>query len=126
MTAMPSPTSPPTVTTDGSSDPLGYLNPLERALCGWAVQRAFALRTPRFMTVLSKYGPEGAAFHCCIKTFYAYCFPLVVAGFVTALNPDLSHFFFAMLGISWVLGTRRIFSLHRAGQEYRQSLASSG
>lgn len=110
---------------EGSSDPLDYLDPYERLLCGWAVRRAFALQMPRFLRVLSKYGPEGAAYYCCVKAFYAYGFPLVVAGFVSALNPDLSHFFFILLGVAWLLGTRRIFSLHRAGKEYRQSLSGS-
>ena len=112
--------------TEGSNDPLDYLDPYERVLCGWAVRRAFALCRPRFVTVERKYGPEGAAFYCCIKAFYAYCFPLVLAGFVSALNPDLSHFFFILLAVSWLLGTRRIFSLHQAGKEYRASLPGSG
>jgi hypothetical protein len=95
---------------------VSILDPFERAPCGWAVRRAFAPRTPRFVPVLNKYGPEGATYYCCIKAFYAYCFPLVVAGFVTALHSDLSHFFFILLGISWLLGTRRIFSLQGQGR----------
>lgn len=111
--------------TEGSSDPLSYLDLYERALCGWAVRRAFALRTPRFMGGLRKYGPEGMAYYCCIQALCAYCFPLVIAGFVTALNPDLSRFFFILIGVALLLAARRIFSLHRAGKEYRQALSGS-
>jgi hypothetical protein len=119
--------SPLTITTERSSDPLVYLNPLDRALCGWAVVRMFATYTPRFAKVLEKYGPKGAAYYGCVRTFGLYCFPLGVAAFVAAFaSRDLSDFFFVMLGVSWLLGTMRIFSMRRAGQEYRQSGSDSG
>lgn len=103
-----------------SSDPLTYLDGFERALCGWAVVRAFRLRTPRFRTVLKKYGPEGGAYYACIQVFCAYCFPLVVVGFALAtLSPGLSDLSFGLIGLSLLLAIRRIFSLHRAGKEYR-------
>jgi len=106
---------------EGSADPLGYLDPYERALCGWAVRRAFALRTAKFARGLDKYGSRGMAYYCCIQALLAYCFPLVIAGFVTALHPDLSHVFFILIGVALLLAARRILSLHRAGKEYRQS-----
>lgn len=114
--------SPRTITTEGFSDPLVYLNPLDRALCGWAVVRMFATHTPRFANVLEKYGPKGAAYYGCVRTFGLYCFPLGVAALVAAFaSRDLSDLFFVLIGVCWLLGTSRIFSMRREGQ--RSSLA---
>jgi hypothetical protein len=118
---MEAPPSPVTVTTAGSMDPLTFLDPYERLLCGWAVMRMFATCTPRFAKGLNKYGPEGMAYYACYRTFYLYIPLFVVALFPTAFWPDLYYSCLSLGVVCLLLGTRRGVSMIRAGKRYRRS-----
>src|SRR5579884_3627488 len=103
----------------GPVDPLTFLDPLERALCGWAVARMFATGQPSFVKAMHKYGPEGMAYYACGRTFVFYCFPIGVAAAIAAyVSLGLSYGFFCLSGACLVLAVRRIPSMRRAGKQY--------
>ncbi len=102
------------------ADPLRCLSPYERTLCGWFVARAFAARTPRFLSTLQKYGPEGMAYYSCGRAFLLYGFVLLVGGVVLAsFSLTLSYALLGLGGVCVILSVRRTFSMYRAGKEYR-------
>ena len=117
---------PLAVTTEGSTDPLCYLDPYERALCGWAVTRMFATGQPSFVRAMNKYGPEGMAYYACGRTFLFFCFPLGISAAMAAfVSLGLSYGLFCLIGVCIVLATRRLPSMLRAGKNYRYSRAEA-
>jgi len=105
------------------TDPLQYLNRVERLLVGWSVTRQFETNVPRTARWIKASGPHAIARVSCAQTFAIYIWVLALPGvaFATAGLHEVATVLYALAGVSAVWAVACIISAIKPQREYRQA-----
>jgi hypothetical protein len=109
--------------TDGPQDPRQYLNPLERRLFGWRVQRMWAGNTPSFVRMLQHSGPRATAHYAgftVVRAFGSLAALLALAATVAELSALASVLWLLAVG-AVVVCLLLVFATGRAQHAFRRA-----
>jgi hypothetical protein len=108
---------------DEYSDPLQYLNHIERLFLGWSVVRQFRTNVPRFARGMQSSGPEAMAHIACSNALRLYAIALwlpAITGQLAKID-QVAYVFYGLVGVCVAWGVVCLLQSLKPGREYKRT-----